>query len=268
MSRIPCPHCGVGISQSRPDGRCVACGKPLAQTPRDPQEPSAKPAPDPGVLQPGQAFSAYYDRGIGHLKKREYPQAIAEFTHAIGLDPSAPNPYVGRALAYRAAGDEANAARDESKAKNLGGPEGSSWDRLVNRAYRRLQGDLRDATRDEFYHCIHPLQRTAVQLRELNRQVHNGGFPQWVLNGYGAWIDELMNDVEQIGTNAAREVRTILEGVSALINPGPLTEEADEENLTRLLQYTDQYYAVMGRFGQDVESWIEEQSQHPERPLA
>jgi hypothetical protein len=246
------------MSQSRPDGRCVACGKPLAHTPGEPQESSAKP--DPGVLQPGQAFSAYYDRGISHLKKQEYPQAIAEFTQAIGLDPAAPNPYVGRALGYRAVGDEANAACDESKARSLGGAERSAWDRLVNRAYRRLKGDLRDVTRDEFYHCIHPLQRTAVQLRELNYQVHNGGFPQWVQNGYGAWIHEIINDLGQIGTDAARKVRTILERVAPLINPGPLTEAEDEENLTRLLQYTDQYYTVMGRFGQEVENWIEEQS--------
>jgi len=45
------------------------------------------------------------------------------FSEGIRLEPEAPNPYVGRALAYRSLGDEANAAADERQAKELGGME-------------------------------------------------------------------------------------------------------------------------------------------------
>src|SRR5438874_1650568 len=73
-----------------------------------------------------------YERGVAHLKRGEHPQAAAAFTEAIGGDPQSPNAYVGRALAYRSLGDEAAAARDEAAAKDLGGPERSAWDRVVN----------------------------------------------------------------------------------------------------------------------------------------
>ena len=52
-----------------------------------------------------------YDRGVDHLKRAEYAQAIAAFTEAIRLEPDAPNAYVGRALAHRSLGDEARAVR-------------------------------------------------------------------------------------------------------------------------------------------------------------
>src|SRR5215471_9251487 len=72
-----------------------------------------------------------YERGVAHLKRSEYAQAVAAFTEAIGLEPEAPNAYVGRALAHRSLGDEAAALQDEQAARNLGGPERSTWDRIV-----------------------------------------------------------------------------------------------------------------------------------------
>jgi tetratricopeptide (TPR) repeat protein len=261
MSPRPCPHCGAVIRQSRSDGRCVGCGKLLPEQLRAPPEPAARPAENVGLMRAAPAFSAHYDRAMAHLKKREYEQAIAEYTEAIRLDPKAPNSYLGRALAYRSVGDEANAVRDERAAQDLGGAEQSTWDRLVNRAYQRWKGELSHMSRGEFYQWIHPLQRKAVLLRELNNQVFNGGFPQWVLNGYGAWINELVDAVKQVGTDAAREVRVILEGVSLLANTEDSRTEENEDNLAGLLEYTDRYYNVMSRFGEDVETWLEEQSQ-------
>jgi len=64
--------------------------------------------------------SARYDRALTHLKKREYEQAVSEFTEVIRLAPSDPKAYVGRALAYRSLGEEVNALADESAAKALG----------------------------------------------------------------------------------------------------------------------------------------------------
>jgi len=113
------------------------------------------------------AFTADYDRALAHLKKREYERAIETFTDALRRDPKSPNAYLGRALAYRSIGDEASAVQDERTARELGGAEGSTWARLVNRAYQLWKADPQ-ASKAEFYQGLHPLQRTAVQLWDLN----------------------------------------------------------------------------------------------------
>jgi tetratricopeptide (TPR) repeat protein len=115
--------------------------------------------------------AAFYERGIVHHKRAEFALAVAAYTEAIRLDPDAPNPYVRRALSYRALGDENNARQDERRAQELGGPERSAWDRLVNRSRRRWRWDLDDP----HWQQTDPLSRKAVLLRLLNAQILNGG---------------------------------------------------------------------------------------------
>ena len=205
-----------------------------------------------------QPSAAAYERGLAHLKKSEYAQAIVAFSEGIRLEPQAPNPYVGRALAYRSLGEEANAVADERQAKELGGMERRPWDRLVNRAYQRGRtGDLREVDRGEFYRRLDPVQREAVLLWELNSQVVNGGFPQWVFNGYAVWINDCIAAVQQIGTAAAKNLHTILEDVSLLANRKVESDQQREGNLSKLLECTNRYYAVMGEFGRDVDKWLD-----------
>ena len=255
---MPCPNCGTTVEQSRADGRCSGCGQPLPEGLRAPPESAAKLAESVGFPGAVPAFSAHHDRALAHLKKREYEQAVAEYTQAIRLDPKAPNAYLGRALAYRSLGDEENAVRDEGIAKELGGAEKSTWGRLVNRAYQLWKGDSH-ASRSEFYQSLHPLQRQAVLLWELNSQVFNGGFPQWLQNGYGVRIKEIIDSVKQIGGDAAKEVQTILEGVSVVAKKASWTDNEADQDLAELLKHTDRYYAVAPAFGGAVETWLEEQ---------
>jgi len=247
---MPCSSCGTTLAQSRPDGRCVGCGKLLPPELRAPTEPAVS-------LRPDAAFTARYDLATAHLKRGEYEQAVADYTEAIRLDPRSPNAHLGRALAYRSLGDEESAFQDQRASKELGGAEQSTWGRLVNRAYQLWRLDCQ-ASKAEFYQGLHPLQRKAVQLWDMNGQVFNGGFPQWLANGYGAWVHELIDSVRQIGTRSAKAVQSILEGVARLDRECQTQEETDE-NLAGLLEYTDRYYAVAPGFGDDVENWLEEQ---------
>ena len=82
-------------------------------------------------LDPGQALG-HNARGYGHLgsgrqrvftfwrrgnaaaRLADFEQAVADFTEAIRLEPASWDCFVGRAAAYRALGDLANAARDEA----------------------------------------------------------------------------------------------------------------------------------------------------------
>jgi hypothetical protein len=223
----------------------------------------------PSAATPGSPGGAY-ERGVAHLKRAEYPRAVAAFTEAIGLDPCSANAYVGRALAHRSLGDEPAAARDEQAARDLGGPERSVWDRLVRRAYRRWRGDLRDPVwaRED------PLGRDAFLLRQWTWQIYNGGLPQWVANGFGEWADDLARAAEAVETDAARAVAVIVRDVAAILAGWPGAREAmlrmiataspvagREEELFGALSECERRYHRVGRrpgeFVADVEAWLE-----------
>jgi tetratricopeptide (TPR) repeat protein len=233
------------VGQGRADGRCARCGKWLAD-----EKPQAISAKDAGIVS-RPAFHALYDEALTHLKSREYAQAVAKFTEAIRLEPQSPNAHLGRALAYRSMGDEASAVRDEAAARELGGAERSTWASVVNRAGRLWNVD-RQASRAEFYQGLHPLQRKAVQLWELNGQVMNGGFPQWLENGHGAWIGDVVDTLKQIGTDSARAVQSILESIELHAR-----DEDANRRMAELLASTDRYYRIAPQFGTDVEAWLE-----------
>jgi len=69
------------------------------------------------VAAKSEVVAPHFERGLANLKRAEYEEAISSFTEAIQLEPDLPQPYVGRALAYRSLGDEASALRDEQEAR-------------------------------------------------------------------------------------------------------------------------------------------------------
>ena len=220
-----------------------------------------------------ESSSAPYERGLTHLKRSEYPQAVAAFTEAIGLKSEAPNAYVGRGLAYRSLGDEAAALRDEQTARELGGADRCAWDRLVKQAHGRWRGDLRDPAwgRED------PLSRDAFLLRQWTWQIHNGGLPQWVANGYGEWTEDLVHAIERVGTSAALAVRSVVCDIAGILVRFPGARESmfrmiaarslstgREIELFAELSQCEQRYAYCsrypGEFAADVEDWLERQA--------
>lgn len=129
--------------------------------------------------------------------------------------------------------------------------EGVAWEQLVKEAYKS-EAEPRPTRRNEFLESLPPLQRNAVLLWEMNNQVFNGGFSQWLLNGYGHWLNDIFPVLNQIGTQAAMEVQIILEGVSSLLHSPSLWTEEQEE----MADLTDRYFQVMKKFCEDVGHWI------------
>lgn len=224
------------------------------------------------------SVNSAHARGLAHLKKAEYAKAITAFTEALGVDPEAANAYLGRGLAYRSLGDETAARRDEEAAKALGGPERSAWDRLVKRAYRVWRVDLKNPAWDR----EDRLCRDAFLLQQWTWQIYNGGLPQWVANGYGAWAADLAAAAERIETDAARAVAAVIREVAGLLTKWPGAREAlfrmmatgvstpvwEDEFFRQLSQCEEQYYRV-GQyrngpsFAMDVEEWFESQYKEP-----
>ena len=155
-------------------------------------------------------WTAAHQRGFEHYKKARYEEAIAAFTEAIRIDPEAPRSYIARALCYRRLDQSAAALQDEQTAEELGGPERSLWDMVVNRSRRRWQFDFSDPKWIE----TDPLSRKAALLFTLNAQILNGGLFQWVANGYWRWIDDVIEAARDVGTDSSREVAALLEEIS------------------------------------------------------
>jgi hypothetical protein len=227
---------------------------------------------------PSDSSATPHERGVAHLKRREYAEAVAAFTEAIALEPDAPNSYLGRAVAYRRLENLSGALQDETTAEKLGGPEKTAWDRLVNRSRQRWSWDF-DNSR---WRQSDPLSRQAVLLCMLNRQILNGGLLQWIANGYGRWIEDVIEAAREVGTDAAKEVAAVLEVVAhhlegwyavgdrqedaALDEEGDFPEEPDE--LSEVLSgCEDRYYQVQSQFVRDVETWLEERATAPGRRM-
>jgi hypothetical protein len=206
-------------------------------------------------------------RGVEHLKRSEYGQAVAAFTEAIHLDLGAPNAYAGRALAYRGLGDDAQAARDEQTVRELGGTERTPLERFVRGVLRRWKWDLGSPK----WRASDPLSRKAVMLYLLNAQILNGGLHQWLANGYGEWVDEVAEAAREVGTDAAREVAAMLEDLSRGLKVGPAgdgrLEEAPQHGGRpaprdvladeQIGACEDRFYQVQSQFVHDLEEWLD-----------
>jgi tetratricopeptide (TPR) repeat protein len=63
-----------------------------------------------------------YSRGIDNLACGRFPEAVADFTQAIKLDPQCANAYRLRGVAHKNLGETARAEADYTKARQLGFP--------------------------------------------------------------------------------------------------------------------------------------------------
>ena len=87
---------------------------------------------------------------------------------------------------------------------------------LMNAAYARWQSaagpGARGMSKDEFWATLSAQERRAVFTGNLNQQVTNGGFSQWIDNGYG--VDEvfayLLGLCAEIKTSASIAVKGLL----------------------------------------------------------
>lgn len=89
-----------------------------------------------------------------------------------------------------------------------------TWQALCNIAYERWQegGDLNDKTYDVFVEQLDDIFRIAVELKNLNYQVENGGFLQWEDNGYSVDCDSIQDTIQTfIATPAGLEVLDIIQ---------------------------------------------------------
>jgi hypothetical protein len=126
-------------------------------------------------------------------------------------------------------------------------PWEGTWEKLVNQVWKV------HFSKGSIYEALPPLERKAIVLWDLHRQVYNGGFGQWVRNGYARSSREIVDATEEIGTNAAMEVQAIVKQMSILLQTERITEDEWEDAMS---DYTNRYYHVMANFEDDVDKWL------------
>jgi tetratricopeptide (TPR) repeat protein len=253
---IPAARAGAsGVTTSAAEG--------AAPPPVRPRTASDRTAMDPSLL-----ADTLHERGIALYKRGEHALAIDALTQAIELDPLFPNSYILRAVCYRRLDNFTAASADDEQAEALGGPEKTAWDRMVNRSRHRWRWDFDNPE----WQRTDPLSRKAVLFHTFMSQIYNGGLHQWVANGYGRWIGDLIEAARDVDTPATREVAALLEELAHDLANMPLDygwnedgepEEQDDRigesdgGLGKIHEYETRYMHLESRFGQDVADWLE-----------
>ena len=88
---------------------------------------------------------------------------------------------------------------------------------LMDGAYHRWQ-NKEFASHEEMCEKISPEAKMAVYIGNFNYQVCNGGFLQWVCNGYGLNLDETVKALKEIGTKNAKISIQLLERIRPHLN--------------------------------------------------
>lgn len=90
-----------------------------------------------------------------------------------------------------------------------------AWQKLVTDAYKTWS---QDKSYEDFLDGLDQLSRDAVLLGNMNSQVQNGGFHQWVENGYATHIHEVVEALEKLEGSAPLRVKKMLEKVEPYLN--------------------------------------------------
>ena len=143
--------------------------------------------------------------------------------------------------------------------------ESRIWQGLMDRAYSKWQKN-RDWKYSQFLLNLDSVERKAVILGNFNSQVLNGGFVQWVDNGYASGGGrELLVILDEMGDQRVSQlVKSVLKHVDlSLENRGwggeywlRRGELEMEELLEELNGLTDKYYDFYKEFELEVEEYL------------
>lgn len=98
---------------------------------------------------------------------------------------------------------------------------------LMDSAYDKWQKEWKGIGYVEFISNLNETERDAVVLGNLNYQVHNGGWKQWVDNGYCYTLNMAQEALEKVGTDNAKEVSKMLETMRGRLDEDKLADPSN-----------------------------------------
>jgi len=130
------------------------------------------------------------------------------------------------------------------------------WQRLMDKAYSKWEKENWSTKEFIQEHCS-DLERKAVLLGNLNYQVENGGFEQWVDNGYGYFWRDTIKVLREIGTENAVKTINLINRFSQYIN-----EYADGYDYWHTETETD----YVSYYDEDEDEWLEGETEEEVNP--
>lgn len=143
--------------------------------------------------------------------------------------------------------------------------ETTTWQELMDKAYDEWKKHP-GLSYEEFLAGLDAKEEQAVLLGNLNYQVQNGGFDQWVFNGYASRGPEVVVLLELMQSPVAFELARRLPGLLDFVKPGKKSRGCfgdywidDDDVPTELMEeLTDWFYGVNERFEEEVENFLSE----------
>lgn len=150
--------------------------------------------------------------------------------------------------------------------------EDGVWSKLVDEAYQRWQegGDLHKLSYDQFLDHLDFVSRQAVLIGNLKGQVNNGGYQQFICNGYALHARQTRDILNEIGAEACLKVAKMLDEIIPYIDFNTndkgcfgsyfkknVNEDklCDEGGLLDCLD--DQFYGIGDIFKKEVEEYFQ-----------
>jgi hypothetical protein len=120
---------------------------------------------------------------------------------------------------------------------------------------------------EQWYKVLTEIEKKAVVLGNLNYQVENGGFYQWVDNGYVADIHFLIEVLEEMYTDNSKKIIELLNDIKPYVIPnvkntgcfGKYLDLDSEEYLGDVIDLDTMdklYYEINTEFMEECESYL------------
>ena len=109
---------GLVVTNQHVEGQNLNFAIPAEKVPAALLEPPGS-APPIAILTPAADANAYFDSGLAFLNKKQYDEAIGDFSEAIRVDPTYTLAYFNRGLAYDNKGNYDKAVSDYTEAIRL-----------------------------------------------------------------------------------------------------------------------------------------------------
>ncbi len=135
------------------------------------------------------------------------------------------------------------------------------WDMEMESSYSKWR-EHNDWYYEDFISSLDPIARKCVLLGNFNYQVENGGFSQWVDNGYGLYYKEVQKILKEIGTNESILVSNMIDSFSKYINTRKKASgydnywTIDDVGMDICSELDDKYYEVNKKLLDDIAMFL------------
>lgn len=103
---------------------------------------------------------------------------------------------------------------------------------------------------------LDPVARVAVLVQRLDGQVNNGGFAQWISNGYADCLKETVAALQDIATDAALVAAGLVRLAEDKAREYAERRRGEEVDLDALDVLDDQFYAIEAALVNDLAMYV------------